>query len=109
MSLSYQGFFYIALTDEKINNEGIGDILHTIKPGETKPKMTDQDITGGEQLRIEPKTKLLPPGRKPTRHENKKMVALAMAWLVKRIINNFLHNLGESTGGKKMEAPLGMN
>ena len=85
---------HIALTDEEIRNEGLGELLHTTKPGMTKLKMTDQEMTGGEQFRTEPKTKLHPPGRKPTQQEVKKMTAIALSWLVKYIMTYFLYNLG---------------
>ena len=41
-------FLYIALTDKEIEAKGIGDLFHTVKDGESKPKMTDQEITGGD-------------------------------------------------------------
>ena len=41
-------FLKVVLTDEEIDDEEIEDLLHTVKDGETKPKITDPEMTGSE-------------------------------------------------------------
>ena len=62
---------FIALSDDEIEVEDIKDLLHTVKEGEDKPRMTDQEITGGSDFRTV-KSKLNPPKRSPTPREKKK-------------------------------------
>ena len=64
-------------------------------------------MTGGEQFRTEPKTKLHPPGRKPTQQEVKKMTAIALSWLVKYIMTNFLYNFGGEDRRQEDGGPMG--
>ena len=79
----------VVLTDEEVKSEKLEELVHTVKDGETKPKVTDQEITGGEQFRKQ-RSRLNSPKRKPSIQERKKMVAVMMEWLVKFIMNNFL-------------------
>ena len=44
-------FLAIGLTDEEIERDNLGELLHTAKEGETKPRFTDQEMTGSEQFR----------------------------------------------------------
>ena len=83
-------FLFVVLDDEEIESEGISDLLHTVKDGETKPKMTEQEMTGIKQFRTEPRTRLNPPARSSTAQEKKKLTAIAMSWLVNHIITIFL-------------------
>ena len=70
--------YTMALDDKEINEEGIGDLLHTVKDGETKPRMTDQEMTGGVQVRIGLSSRLEPPSRSPTPREKQKLTAIAI-------------------------------
>ena len=54
-------FLKVVLTEDEIEHDGLEDLLHTVKEGETKPRLTDQEITGGDQFRNGPRSKLLPP------------------------------------------------
>ena len=36
----------VVLSEDEIKNEDLTDLVHTVKEGETKPKITDQEITG---------------------------------------------------------------
>ena len=71
--LEQSRILFLALTEEEIEEEGIKDILHSVKEGETKPKLTDQEITGSDQFRTSHRSKLDPPIRKPTHLERKKL------------------------------------
>ena len=102
-------FLFVALTEEEIQTHGIGELLHTTKVGEKMPKMTEQEITGGEQFRTKPKTRLCPTARKPNVQEIKQLTAIAMGWLVNYIMKNFLYTFGEKTGDRRMEDLWEMN
>ena len=71
-------FLSMALDEKEINEEGFGDLLHTVKDGETKPRMTDQEMTGGVQFRIGLSSRLERPSRSPTPREKKKLTAIAI-------------------------------
>ena len=78
--------------------------MHTVKEGETKPRLIDQEITGGNQFRNGPRSKLLPPKKSPTDQERKKLIAIAVSWLVRHTMTKFLYTFGgedfkQSTGG----------
>ena len=81
----------MTLTEDDIEKEGIADLLHTVKENDTKPKLTDQEITGGEGFRQGPRSKLNPPPRKPTTKERKRLTAILLCWLVKYIMNQFIY------------------
>ena len=69
-------------------------LLHTVKDGEDKPKLTDQEITGGVHFRTGPRSKLLPLNRSPSNSERKKMAAMATGWIVKHTMSNILYTFG---------------
>ena len=70
------------------------DLLHTVKDGEDKPKLTDQEITVCVQFRTGPRSKLLPSKQRPSNSERKKMSATAMGWIVKHTMSNILYTFG---------------
>ena len=69
--------------------------------------MTDQKITGGDQFRSVPRSKLHPPGRKPSDQERKRLTAIAMGWLVWHIMTNFLYNFGGEDRRQEDGGPMG--
>ena len=81
--------------------------MHRVKNGEDKPKLTDQEITGGTQFREGPRSKLLPPIRKPSDLERKKMAAIAFGWIVKHIMSNFLYTFNGQDRKQKSGGPIG--
>ena len=105
--LEQSRFLFLALNEDEIEAEGIAELLHTVKEGETKPKLTDQEMTGGEQFRTEPRTRLNPPGRNPTAQEKKKLTAIALGWLVKHIMTNFLYSFGGEDRRQEEGGPMG--
>ena len=100
-------FLDLALTEEEIKAEGISDLLNTIKEGESKVKMTDQEMNGGDQFRREPRSKLHPSGRKPSDQERKRLTAIALGWLVGHIMTNFLYNFGGVDRMQEEGGPMG--
>ena len=96
----------VVLTDEEVKNEELEELVHTVKDSETKPKVTDQDITGGEQFRQE-RSRLNPPRRKPNIQERKKMVAIMFEWLVKFIMDNFYYTFGGESKRQCKGGPIG--
>ena len=65
-------FLAVTLTPEEIKREGVEDIAHTLKAEvESAPKITDQEITGGDQFRNE-RSKLNPPKREPTNRRKRR-------------------------------------
>ena len=100
-------FLKVVLNDEEIEEEDIVDLLHTVKDGEDKPKLTDQEITGGVQFRTGPRSKLLPPKRSPSNLERKKMSAMAMGWIVKHTMPNFLYTFGGEDRKQMTGGPIG--
>ena len=43
-------FLKIVLTDKEIEEDDIEDLIHTVKDGETKPKITDPEMSGSDQF-----------------------------------------------------------
>ena len=59
-------FLFVMMEEEDINAEELTDVVHTMKNVEDKkPRMTDQEMVGGEDFRTGFKSKLNPPRRKP--------------------------------------------
>ena len=81
--------------------------LRICKDGETKPKITDPEMTGSDQFRNGPRSRLNPPIRKPTNQEKKKITAIAMGWLVKHIMTNFLYTFGGEDRRQEGGGPMG--
>ena len=96
----------VVLTDEEVKDEDLEELVHSVKDGETKPKITDQEITGGEQFR-KARSRLNPPRRKPNNQQRKKMVAIMFEWLVKFIMNNFLYTFGGENMKQGKGGPIG--
>ena len=56
---------------------------------------------------LEKKTKLNPPKRIPTEAERKKMVAIAMSLIVKKVMTNFLYSFGGEDKKQSSGGPIG--
>ena len=83
-------------------------MLHSQKDAtDNKPKLTDQEMVGGKDFRTGPKSKLNPPKRKPTESERKKMVAIAMSLIVKKVMTNFLYTFGGEDRKQDSGGPIG--
>ena len=105
--LELSRFLTVGLSDKDIEEENLGDLVHRVKDGEHKPRFTDQEITGGAQFREGPRSKLLPPGRQPSSLERNKMSAIAMGWIVKHTMKNFLYTFGGQDRKQKEGGPIG--
>ena len=97
----------VVLTDEEIDKDGLADLLHEVTPGESKPRLIDQEITGGDQFRNGERSKFLPPKRKPNPIESKKMLAIAMGWTVRHIMTHFLYTFGGEDRKQMFGGPTG--
>ena len=84
----------------------IKDLLHTTKEDETKPRMIDQEITGGDDFRTV-KSKLNPPKRSPTDQERRKLIGILMGWLVEYIMTHFLYTFGGADLKQEDGGPTG--
>ena len=93
--LELSRFLCLVMTEEEIEAEGIRELVHTVKERESKPKFTEQEMTGGEQFRIGPRSKLNPPVKSPSALEIKKLVAIALGWLVEHIMIFFFFLISE--------------
>ena len=93
------------MTDDELKNEELEELVHSVKEGETEPKITDQEMTGGEQFR-NARSRLNPPKSKPSNQERKKMVAIMFEWLVKFIMNNFLYTFGGENRRQSKGGPI---
>ena len=52
-------FLFVMMGEDEIKAEGLSDVLHTVKnTAERKPRLTDQEIFGGDDFRTGQKTKL---------------------------------------------------
>ena len=96
-----------AWSEEQLEDEGFSDLVHTVKKGESKPKMTEQEMTGGQQFRTGPRTKPNPPVKSPSALETKKLTAIALGWLVEHVMNNFVYNFGGEDRRQKEGGPMG--
>ena len=71
------------------------DSLHTLQdPAGKKPRLTDQEMTGGDDFRTGPKTKLNPPKGKPTEVQLRRMVAIGLSLIEEKVMSNFLYTFG---------------
>ena len=101
-------FLYIMMDDEDIAAEGMEDLLHTMKdPSENKPRLTDKEMVGGDNFRKEAKSKLNPPARQPNPSETKKMTAIAMSLIVKKVMTNFFYTFGGKDRRQAGGGPIG--
>ena len=100
-------FLKIVLTDEEIADDKIEELIHSVKDGESKPKITDPEMTGSDQFRHGSRSRLNPPTRKPTDQEKKKLTAIAMAWLVRHIMTNFIYTFGGVDRRQEGGGPMG--
>ena len=97
----------MALTDHEKKENRLEELLHTVKEGEEMPKMTDQEITGSDQFRFGPRSKLNEPKRQPTEAESKLMMAVALSWVVKYIMTNFMYTFGGEDRKQESGSPIG--
>ena len=94
------------LHDNEIQTEGLKEVLHSQKDDtESKPKLTDKEIVGGNDLKTGEKSKLNPPKRKPTDSERKQMLAIAISIIVKKVMTNFLYTFGGKDRKQKDGGP----
>ena len=101
-------FLFVTMEDEDIHAEGLEDVVHTMKnPAEKKPKLTDQEMVGGEDFRTGLKTKLNPPKEKPTEAQTKKMVAIGMSLIVEKVMANFLYTFAGEDRRQTSGGPIG--
>ena len=101
-------FLFIVMEDEDIKEEGLEKVVHTMKnPAERKPKLTDQEMVGGDNFRTGQKSKLNPPKEKPTEAQVKKMVAIGMSQIVERVMANFLYTFGGEDRRQASGGPIG--
>ena len=96
------------MDDDEIEAEGLGEVLHSMKdPAENKPRLTDKEMVGGDDFRVGAKSKLNPPKRTPTEGESKKMMAIAMSLIVKKVMMNFLYTFGGVDKKQRDGGPIG--
>ena len=81
--------------------------MHGVKEGEDMPKMTDQEMTGSEQFRVGPRSKLNPPKRQHNEEESKQIMAIAQSWIVKYIMSNFLYTFSGEDRKQESGSPIG--
>ena len=85
-------FLFVILDDKTIKDENLIDILPTMKDNAMKkPKLTDQIVRGSKDFRTGNKSVVNPPAKKPTDQESKKIIAIALTWIVKKVVMNFLY------------------
>ena len=54
-------FLFVLLDQTDIEAEGLKEVLHTQKdPSESKPRLTDKEMVGGDEFRTWVKSKLNP-------------------------------------------------
>ena len=96
------------MDEDDINAEGLTDVVQTMKNDEDrKPRLTDQEMVGGEDFRTGLKSKLNPPRRKPTEAQRKKMVAIGMSLIVEKVMENFLYTFGGEDRRQVSGGPIG--
>ena len=106
--LELSRFLFVMLEEEEIAARGLENLLHTQKdPSERKPRVTDQEMVGGDNFRTGARSKLNPPARKPTEEERKMMTALAMSVIVEKVMKNFLYTFGGSDRKQAEGGPIG--
>ena len=106
--LELSRFLYVMMEDEEIAAQGLEDLLHTKKdPRKKKPKLTDQEMVGGDDFRTGVKSQLNPPARSPTQRERKMMTAVAMSLIVQKVMTNFLYTFGGEDRRQASGGPIG--
>ena len=101
-------FLFVMMEVDDINAEGLAEVVHTMKNVEDKkPRLTDQEMVGGEDFRTGAKSKLNPPRRKPTEAESKKMIAIGMSLIVEKVMDNFLYTFGGEDRRQISGGPIG--
>ena len=101
---------FVTMEDDEIKEENLEGLLPTMKDNtQKKPKITDQILTGSKDFRTGNKSVVNPPSRKPTELERKKMIAIAMAWIVKKVMTNFLYTFGGENRRQKSGGPIGQH
>ena len=87
-------FLFVMMDEDDIEAEGLADVVHTMKNDEDrKPRLTDQEMVGGDDFRAGLKSKLNPPRRKPTEAQRKKMVAIGMSLIIQKVNLKFGLNI----------------
>ena len=101
-------FLFVMMEEEEIKAEGLEDVIHTSKdPAQRKPRLTDQEMVGGDDFRTGPKSKLNPPKEKPNEAQRKKMVAIGLAKIVEKVMSNFLYTFGGEDRRQASGGPIG--
>ena len=101
-------FLFVMMEDEAIKKEGLEDVLHTLQdPAGRKPRLTDQEMVGGDDFRTGPKTKLNPPKCKPTEVLTRRMVAIGLSLIVEKVMSNFLYTFGGEDRRQASGGPIG--
>ena len=101
-------FLFVMMEEEEIKAEGLEDVIHTLKdPAQRKPRLTDQEMVGGDDFRTGPKSKLNPPKEKPNEAQRKKMVAIGLAKIVEKVMSNFLYTFGGEDRRQGSGGPTG--
>ena len=101
-------FLFVMMEEEDIIAEELSEVLHTMKNDEDrKPRLTDQEMVGGDNFRTGLKSKLNPPRRKPTEAERKKMTAIAMSIIVEKVMAGFLYTFGGEDRRQASGGPIG--
>ena len=101
-------FLFVMMEEEDIIAEELSEVLHTMKNDEDrKPRLTDQEMVGGDNFRTGLKSKLNPPRRKPTEAERKKMIAIAMSIIVEKVMAGFLYTFGGEDRRQASGGPIG--
>ena len=99
---------FILMEEEEIATQGLEDVIHTMKnPNDRKPKLTDQEIVGGDDFRTGLKSKLNPPKEKPNVFQKRRMVAIAMSLIVEKVMTNFLYTFGGEDRKQASGGPIG--
>ena len=99
---------FILMDEEEIASEGLENVIHTMRNrSERKPKLTDQEIVGGDDFRTGAKTKLNPPKERPNNAQKRKMIALAMSLIVEKVMANFLYTFAGQDRRQSSGGPIG--
>ena len=99
---------FILMEEDEIAAEGLEDVVHTMKnPTEKKPRLTDQEIVGGDDFRTGIKSKLNPPKERPNDVQKRRMVAIGMSLIVEQVMSNFLYSFGGEDRRQASGGPIG--
>ena len=74
---------------------------------ERKPRLTDQEIVGGDDFRTGLKSKLNPPKERPNDVQKRRMVAIGMSLIVEKVMGNFLYTFGGEDRRQESGGPIG--